>query len=421
MSRHSLRSVVKDPRLAPAGGRKLDLAGSWSPVLNRVRQRLLAEGSVRDRRVGIILPVEPKTAYLAVMLAGAGAQVALAAPGALTQDDVAAGLAERGVQVFARSDSTPEQEVEFYAEVLGRRPEVLIDDRAALIRMAHTTHPDALQDLIGASEETTTGVVTLRAMAQAGALRIPCIAANDARCKHLFDNRYGTGQSTITAVLDSTNLLLAGKLLLVIGYSWVGKGIAARARGMGAKVTVSEVDPIAALEAVHDGFRVAPVRQACEAAQIVMTATGVPNALPLDAIDRLPDGALLANAGAVDDEFDMLSLRARAQRARVVRRNVEEFRLAEGRSVFVIGDGKVVNLSAGEGHPVEIMDLTFSVQALSARHLLLHGEQMEPAVHLPPTEIDEWVARQKLESLNVSIDHLTREQERFFSDWEGHA
>ncbi|PZR69213.1 MAG: adenosylhomocysteinase [Candidatus Dormiibacter spiritus] len=416
-----MRSVVKDPQLAPGGGRKLDLAGTWAPVLNRVRERLLAEGSVRDRRIGIILPVEPKTAYLAVMLAQSGAQVALAAPGALTQDDVAAGVAERGVQVFARSDSTPEEELEFYSEVLDRRPEVVIDDRAALIRMAHTTHPQALQDLIGASEETTTGVVTLRAMARAGALRIPCIAANDARCKHLFDNRYGTGQSTITAVLDSTNLLLAGKVLLVIGYSWVGKGIAARARGMGAKVTVSEVDPIAALEALHDGFRVAPVTEACQTAEIVMTATGVPNALPLEAIERLPDGALLANAGAVDDEFDMLRLRERAPGARLVRRNVEEFRLAEGRSVFVIGDGKVVNLSAGEGHPVEIMDLTFSVQALSARHLLLRGSEMDSGVHLPPPEIDEWVARQKLESLGVSIDHLTPEQESFFSDWEAHA
>ncbi|MBJ7602173.1 MAG: adenosylhomocysteinase [Candidatus Dormibacteraeota bacterium] len=416
-----MRSVVKDPHLAPGGGRKLDLAGTWAPVLNRVRERLLAEGSVRDRRVGIILPVEPKTAYLAVMLAEAGAQVALAAPGALTQDDVAAALAERGVQVFARSDSTPERELEFYSEVLDRRPEVVIDDRAALIRMAHTTHPQALQDLIGASEETTTGVVTLRAMAGAGALRIPCIAANDARCKHLFDNRYGTGQSTITAVLDSTNLLLAGKVLLVIGYSWVGKGIAARARGMGAKVTVSEVDPIAALEAFHDGFRVEPVIKACETAEIVMTATGVPNALPPDAIDRLPDGALLANAGAVDDEFDLRRLRERAQGARLARRNVEEFRLANGRSVFVIGDGKVVNLSAGEGHPVEIMDLTFSVQALSARHLLLHGSEMDSAVHLPPPEIDQWVARQKLQSLGVSIDHLTPEQERYSSNWEAHA
>jgi len=419
--RRPLKSQVKDPSLARDGGRKVELAASWAPVMNRIGERLRADRSVRDRRIGIILPVEPKTAYLAVLLAESGAEVALAAPGALTLDDVAAGVAERGVEVFARSDSTPEQELEFYAEVLARRPEVMIDDRAALIRMAHTTHSEVLEDLIGASEETTTGIVTLRAMARDGALKIPCIAANDAKCKHLFDNRYGTGQSTITAVLDSTNLLMAGKSLLVIGYSWVGKGIAARGRGMGARIIVSEVDPIAALEAVHDGFRVAPVLEACEAADIVMTATGVPNALPPEAIERLPDGALLANAGAVDDEFDMVRLRERALAERLVRRNVEEFRLEEGRSVFVIGDGKVVNLSAAEGHPVEIMDLTFAVQALSARHLLLHGGEMGPGVHQLPAEIDEWVARAKLESLGVRIDHLTPEQERFFSEWEAHA
>ncbi len=416
-----MQTTLKDPTLAADGGRKLDLAASWAPVMNRVREQLRTEGSVRGRRIGIILPVEPKTAYLALMLTEAGAEVALAAPGALTMDDVAAGVAERGIEVFARSDSTPAQEREFYAAVLARRPEVVIDDRAELIRMAHTSHPEALRDLIGASEETTTGVVTLRAMARAGALRIPCIAANDAKCKHLFDNRYGTGQSTVTAVLDSTNLLMAGKVVLVVGYSWVGKGIAARARGMGAKIVVSEVDPFAALEAVHDGFRVAPVRQACQTADIVMTATGVPHSLPLDAVERLPDGAVLANTGAVDDEFDVVQLRDRALETRTVRRNVEEFRLPSGRSVFVVGGGVVVNLSAGEGHPVEIMDLTFAVQALSARHLLLNGTGMAAALHPLPADIDEAVARSKLDTLGVAIDRLTPDQVRFFTEWEAHA
>ena len=409
--------VVKDPSLAPVGGKKIDWVASWAPVLNRVRDRLFEEGSVRGRRIGIILPVEPKTAYLSVILAQAGAQVTVSFVGAMVLDDVAAGLAERGVEVFARSDSTPEQEREFYTEVLARRPEVVIDDRAEMIRMAHSTHREALEHLLGASEETTTGVVAMRAMEADGTLEVPCIAANDARCKYLFDNRYGSGQSCVQAVLDSTNLLMAGKVMLVVGYGWVGKGVARRARGMGARVVVSEVDPFAALEAYHDGHDVAATLEACERADIVMTCTGVPDALPLEAIERLRDGAILANAGAVDNEFDMDKLRARARQEREVRRNVVEYRLDEGRSVLVVGDGKVVNLSAGEGHPVEIMDLTFSVQALSARHLLLNAAQLEPRVHVLPPEIDEDIARNKLDALGLHVGRLSAEQQRFLRSW----
>ncbi|MDP8911666.1 MAG: adenosylhomocysteinase [Actinomycetota bacterium] len=411
-------SLIADARLAADGERKIDWAATWMPVMNRVRAQLEDEGSVRGRRVAVILPIEPKTAYLAATLAAAGAQVAVAFQGAMVHDDVAAGLAARGVEVFARRGSTREEELEFFEQVLERRPEVVIDDRADVIRLAHTTHREVLEDLLGASEETTSGVIALRAMEADGTLAVPCIAANDARCKYLFDNRYGSGQSTVAALLDATNLLMAGKQLAVVGYGWVGKGIARRARGMGARVIVCEVDPFSALEAHHDGFAVLPVAEACAVADFVMTATGVRDALPLAAIERLKDGAVLANTGGIDDEFDVPKLRARALETRVVRRDVEEFRLEEGRSIFVVGGGVVVNLSAGEGHPVEIMDLTFAVQALSARHLLLHAHELAARVHALPPEIDERIARMKLDALRLRIDDLTPAQQSFLKSWE---
>ena len=400
---------------------KIEWAKTWMPVLNMVRDQLLEEGSVRGRRIAVILPIEPKTAYLAAVLAEAGADVTVAFQGVMVHDDVADELRGRGVSVFAKHGSTHEEELGFFGEVLKRRPEVVIDDRADVIRLAHTTHPEVLEDLIGASEETTSGVLALRAMEADGTLKVPCIAANDARCKYLFDNRYGSGQSTVAAVMDSTNLLIAGKKLVVVGYGWVGKGIARRARGLNAEVIVCEVDPFAALEAYHDGFDVLPTEEACAVADIVMTATGTRGALPPAAIERLRDGALLANTGGIDDEFSMPALRERATATRRVRESVEEFVLDEGRSVFVIGDGAVVNLTAGEGHPVEIMDLTFAVQALAARHLLLHGAGLEPRVHLLPNEIDEGIARRKLEALGLQIDRLTEAQERFRHSWEAFA
>jgi adenosylhomocysteinase len=407
--------------LTEQGERKIAWAETWMPVLRRVRDELREDGSVEGRRIAVILPVEPKTAYLAASLAEAAAEVAVAFQGSMVHDDVAAGLRARGVEVFARRGSSHEEELGFFQEVLARRPEVVIDDRADVIRLAHTTHPEVLDTLVGASEETTSGVVALRAMEADGTLRVPCVAANDARCKFLFDNRYGSGQSTVAALLDSTNLLAAGKRFVVVGYGWVGKGIARRARGFNARVVVCEVDPFAALEAYHDGFEVLPVAEACSDAGIVMTATGVRGSLPPEAIDRLPDAALLANAGGIDDEFDVPALRARALSVSEVRPGVEEIRLAEDRSLFVVGGGVVVNLSAGEGHPVEIMDLTFAVQALSARYLLEQAHELEPRVHPFPAELDEQIARWKLDALGVRIDSLTEAQQAFLKAWEAFA
>jgi adenosylhomocysteinase len=412
-----MTSVIADPKLAPQGERKIEWAKTWMPVLRLVRDRLREERSFDGRRVAVILPLEPKTAYLAAMLREAGAEVMVAFQGAMVHDDVAAGLAARGVEVFARRGSTPEEELRYFEEVLDRRPEVVIDDRADVIRLAHTTHRQVLEDLRGASEETTSGVVALRAMEADGTLEVPCIAANDARCKYLFDNRYGSGQSTVFALLDATNLLLAGKRFVLVGYGWVGKGIARRARGVGARVVVCEVDPFAALEAFHDGFEVLPLLEACETADIVMTATGVRGSLPPEAIARLPDGAFLANAGGIDDEFDVGALGPSEE----ARPGVARHELPGGRSLFVLGGGVVVNLSTAEGHPVEIMDLTFAVQAMSARHLLVHAGELEPRVHALPPEIDEQIARWKLASLGVRIDELTEAQRAFLRSWEAFA
>jgi len=393
---------------AAEGERKIRWVAEWMPVLNLVRDRLADEGTLRGRRLAVILPVEPKTAYLAAVLAEAGAEVSVAFQGVMVHDDVAAGLAARGVEVFARAGSTREEELQFFGEVLARRPEVVIDDRADVIRLAHTTHPEVLDDLIGASEETTSGVVQLRAMEADGTLKVPC----------LFDNRYGTGQSAVNAVLDRTNLLAADKDVVVVGYGWVGKGIAARARGLAARVTVCEVEPFAALEAHHDGFDVAPLVEACAAADIVISATGVRQTIGPDAIAALPDGAILANAGAVDDEIDVVHLAETAVETRVAREHVEELVLPDGRTVYLVGAGVVVNLSAAEGHPAEIMDLTFAVQALSGAYLLRHGPELEPRVHALPAEIDEEIARMKLEALGLRIDTLTAAQQAFLHAWE---
>ena len=411
--------MTADARLAGAGERKIAWAERWMPVTRRVGRELAEDGSVRGRRVAVILPLEPKTAAFASMLAAAGADVSLAFQGTMVHDDVAAGLAARGVAVFARHGSTRDEELAFFGRVLERRPEVVVDDRADVIRLAHTTHREVLDDLVGACEQTTSGVVALRAMEADGTLEVPVIASNDARCKHLFDNRYGSGQSAVAAVLDATNLLLAGKTFVVVGYGWVGKGIARRARGLNARVVVCEVDPFAALEAYHDGFEVRPVHEACVEADVVMTATGCRDALPLSAVEELPDGAILANAGGIDDEFDVAALGERAREVREARPpHVREYVLGKDRSVFVVGGGVVVNLSAAEGHGVEIIDLSFGIQALAARHVLLHGAGLAAGVHTVPDEVDEQVARWKLEALGLEIDRLTAAQEAFLRAWE---
>ncbi len=414
-------SIVKDPALAPAGHRKIDWAAEHSPVLNSVRDRFLKDGTFEGLGVGVSLPIEAKTAYLTVVLAEAGADVAVASPGPFfVQDDVAAALAERGVTVYASSENDPDDADHELERVLDRaatgKEAVLIDDRAGLVRLAHTTRRDLLPSIRGASEETTSGVARFRAMEREGILEFPVIAANDARCKYLFDNRYGTGQSTLTAIMQNTNLMVGGKRVVVLGYGWCGKGIARYAAGLGARVFVCEVDPVRGLEAYADGFDVLPALEAARMGEIFITATGSTDVLTARHFERMRDGAILANAGGVDVEIDVEGLTA-ATGAREVRRNVEEFTVAEGRRLYLVGRGMVVNLTAGDGHPVEIMDLTFAIQALCAHRLANEHASMENSVHLLPKGIDDEVATTKLEAVGMGVDALTPEQEEFLAGW----
>ena len=417
------QSAVKDPGLAPDGHKKIDWAAEHSPVLNAVRDRYLKDGTFEGLGVGVALPIEAKTAYLTVVLAEAGADVSVASPGPFfVQDDVAAALAERGVTVYASSENPPEEADAEMERVLDKaldgKEAVLIDDRAGLVRLAHTTRRDLLSKILGASEETTSGVAKFRAMEAEGVLEIPVIAANDARCKYLFDNRYGTGQSTLTAIMQNTNLMVGGKRVVVLGYGWCGKGIARYAAGLGARVTVCEIDPVRGLEAYADGFDVLPALDAAGVGEVFITATGSTDVLTAKHFERMRDGAILANAGGVDVEIDVDGLRETASGVREVRRNVEEFALNEGRRLNLIGRGMVVNLTAGDGHPVEIMDLTFAIQALCAHRLANEHASMENMVHLLPKEIDDGVARIKLEAVGMGVDALTPEQERFLASWQ---
>jgi adenosylhomocysteinase len=415
-------SIVKDPALAPEGHKKIDWAARHSPVLNAVRDKYLKDGSFEGLGVGVALPIEAKTAYLTVVLAEVGADVAVASPGPFfVQDDVAAALAERGVTIYASSENPPEEADREMERVLDRaldsKEAILIDDRAGLVRLAHTTRRNLLPGVRGASEETTSGVAKLRAMEKEGVLGFPAIAANDARCKYLFDNRYGTGQSTLTAIMQNTNLMVGGKRIVILGYGWCGKGIARYAAGLGARVTVCEVDPVRGLEAYADGFDVLPALEAAEVGEVFITATGSRGVLGAEHFERMRDGAILANAGGVDVEIDTASLASAASGSREVRRNVEEFALGDGRRLYLVGRGMVVNLTAGDGHPVEIMDLTFAIQAFCAHHLAINHKGMSPTVHLLPEEIDDEVARIKLAAVGMEVDALTPDQEEFLLSW----
>ncbi|MGH3145322.1 MAG: adenosylhomocysteinase [Rubrobacter sp.] len=415
-------SIVRDPSLAPDGHRKIDWAAEHSSVLNIVRDRYLKDGTFEGLGVGVALPIEAKTAYLTVVLAEAGADVAVASPGPFfVQDDVAAALAERGVTVYASSESAPEDADGEMERALDRaldgKEAVLIDDRAGLVRLAHTTRRELLPRIRGASEETTSGVAKFRAMEREGVLEFPVIAANDARCKYLFDNRYGTGQSTLTAIMQNTNLMVGGKRVVVLGYGPCGKGIAQYAAGLGARISVCEVDPVRGLEAYADGFDVLPALEAAEIGEVFVTATGSRDVLTASHFERMRDGAILANAGGVDVEIDVDGLTALSTGAREVRRNVEEFSLGDGRRLHLVGRGMVVNLTAGDGHPVEIMDLTFAIQALCAYHLAREHASMEKGVHLLPVTIDDEVASTKLDAVGMGVDALTPEQEEFLAGW----
>jgi len=389
------------------------------PVLAEIRQRMAHERTFEGLTIGMALHTEAKTAVLALTLQDAGAEVSLTSCNPLSTDDaVAAALRKKyRLETFAKKGQSTR---EYYASlnaVLDRRPELIVDDGADLIFLLHTKRRELLPRVRGANEETTTGVSRLRAMSEQGELRFPVMAVNDAYMKYLFDNRYGTGQSTLDGLMSATNLLLAGAKFVVAGYGWCGRGIALRARGMGAHVVVTEVDPIRAIEAKLDGFEVLPMRQAAREARFIVTATGCKDVVTTEDFKAAAEGCVFANAGHFDNEISKPDLARLAKRKRRVREHVEEYELRGGKRLYLLSEGRLVNLAAGQGHPVEIMDLSFSIQVLCLEHLLLSGEGLEPDVYDVPKHIDESVARLKLASMGVRLDRLSKEQRRYLTSW----
>jgi adenosylhomocysteinase len=411
-------SIIKNLALAPEGHRKIDWVARHSPVLNAIFEKELADEALRGRKVAMTIHLEAKTAYLALLLSEAGADVTVAGSNPLsTQDDVCAALVERGVRVYATHDSADKEFERYLHQALETGPELIIDDGAELVGRLVDAHLELVGNVIGASEETTTGILKLKAMEEEGVLPFPVLAANDARMKHLFDNRYGTGHSSLVALLANTNLFISGKSVVVMGYGWVGRGLAKYADGLGARVIVCEPDSIKLLEAYAEGYEVMNSLTAAEIGDVFLTGTGNLKVLGRAHFERMKDGALLANAGHYDHEFDLTALSKMSVSSREARKNVTEYELPDGRRLYVLARGRLVNIAAADGHPVEIMDLTFAVQALAAHYLAKNGSAMRAGLHTVPSEIDERVARAKLASLGVEPDQLTEEQLAYQRSW----
>ena len=389
------------------------------PVLEGIRRRFETERPLAGLTLSAVLHVEAKTCVLALTLKAAGADVRLAAGNPLsTDDDAVAAVREAGVETYAEKGETLARYRAGIQAMLDADPDLIVDDGADLVALAHTARPDRGK-IRGSTEETTTGVIRLRAMERAGKLRWPAIDVNDAEMKHLFDNRYGTGQSTIDGISSATNLLIAGKVAVVAGYGWCGKGVAARLNGLGADVVVTEIDPVRALEARMDGYRVMPMLEAAAEADLIVTVTGSTGVVRSEHFRVLKDGCLLANSGHFDVEVSRKDLESIAVSHRTARPNVEEYRFADGRRAYLLGEGRLINLAAGQGHPVEIMDLSFALQALSAEHLAKYGRTMAPKVHAVPAALDRSVAEAALGPMGVRIDQPTREQQDYANEWEG--
>jgi adenosylhomocysteinase len=415
-----MRHHVRDLTLAAQGLRRIAWAEREMPVLRLIRERFAREQPLRGMRIAACLHVTTETASLVLALRAGGARVALCASNPLsTQDDVAAALAaEYGVEVFAVRGEDRDTYYRHIHQALETRPHITMDDGADLVSTLHRDRTGLLDDVVGGTEETTTGVVRLRAMARDGALRYPIIAVNDAKTKHLFDNRYGTGQSTIDGLMRATNILLAGRTLVVCGYGSCGRGLAMRARGMGARVIVTEVSPLHALEAVMDGYQVMPAADAARVGEVFITVTGNTGVVRGEHFAVMRDGAILANSGHFNVEIDIPALEAMAISRRPAREHVEEFTLSDGRRLYLLAEGRLLNLAAAEGHPASVMDMSFANQALCAAHLAASGGQMERVVHPVPRAIDEAVARLKLEAMGVATDSLTEEQRRYLESWQ---
>ena len=410
---------VKDLALAAEGLRRIEWAERDMPVLRGIRERFAVEQPLAGFRVTACLHVTSETACLMRTLQAGGATVALCASNPLsTQDDVAAALvAEYGISVFAICGEDDDTYYRHINSAVDLRPHLTMDDGADVIGVIHATRRELLDSVIAGTEETTTGVIRLRAMQADGVLGFPVIAVNEAQTKHLFDNRYGTGQSTVDGIIRATNVLLAGRTFVVAGYGWCGRGLAERARGMGAHVLVTEVDPLRALQAAMDGFRVVTMEEAAPLGDIFCTATGVIGVIRGEHFDAMRDGALIANTGHFNVEIDVPALRQRATATSAPRPSVEQFVLADGRTLNLLAEGRLVNLTAAEGHPASVMDMSFANQALSAEYAIRHADTLENRVYVVPTEIDEEIARLKLAAMGITIDELSDEQRRYLGSW----
>jgi len=414
------RFDVKDLALAAEGIRRIEWADRQMPVLAAIRERFESEQPLNGYRIAACLHVTTETANLARTLKAGGADVVLCASNPLsTQDDVAAALVdEYDISVFAIKGEDNDTYYSHIEAAVDHKPHLTMDDGADVIGVLHSARREQLGDIIAGTEETTTGVIRLKALEADGKLGFPIIAVNEAKTKHLFDNRYGTGQSTIDGIIRATNVLLAGKRFVVSGYGWVGRGVAMRARGMGAHVIVTEVDPLPALEASMDGYEVLPMEKAAEIGDIFCTATGDKSVIAKQHMERMKDGAILANTGHFNVEIEISALRELASETRHAREFVEEFTLEDGRRLYLIADGRLVNLSAAEGHPALVMDMSFANQALAAEYAIANASSLERKVYPVPTAIDEEIARLKLATMGVEIDQLTEEQAKYLASWD---
>lgn len=411
---------VKDINLAEKGKLRIEWAAQSMPVLKLIRERFRKEKPLKGKKIAACLHVTTETAYLMQVLKEGGAEVALCASNPLsTQDDVAASLVKHdGISVFAIKGEDNDTYYKHIESVLEIKPQITMDDGADLVSVLHKTKQGLLKDIIAGTEETTTGVIRLKSMAKSGVLKYPIIAVNDANTKHMFDNRYGTGQSTIDGIIRATNRLLAGSIFVVSGYGWCGKGLAMRARGMGARVVVTEVDPLKALEAVMDGYEVMPMKEAAKIGDIFCTVTGNTSVIRKEHFEIMKDGAIVSNSGHFNVEIDLDALKKISKKTRVIRDFVEEFTLKNGKKINVLGEGRLINLASAEGHPSSVMDMSFANQALSVEYVIKNAKKMKVNVYSVPEEIDKTIAKLKLKSMNIDIDVLTKEQAKYLESWE---
>ena len=414
-----MKSIIRDISLAPSGAKKIEWVKRNMPLLRSIEEDFSKEKPFEGIKVTLSIHLEAKTAYLCKVLAAGGAQLAITGSNPMsTQDDVAAALVDCGLDVYAWHNATAEEYEDHLRHALEFGPNIIIDDGGDLVNMIHKEMPELIENVIGGCEETTTGIIRLISMNRDGMLKFPMVLVNNADCKHLFDNRYGTGQSVFDGINRTTNLIVAGKDVVVSGYGWCGKGVAMRAKGLGARVIITEVDPIRALEAVMDGFRVMPMEEAAAIGDFFITVTGCSDVVGRRHFDKLKNGAILCNAGHFDVEVDVKALREYAVKMEEQKPNIMGYLLPNGNWVYVLGEGRLVNLAAGDGHPAEIMDMSFAIQALSAAYLVKNKGKLTEKIIDVPKEIDRNVAERKLKFMGYGIDKLTDEQAAYLNSWE---